>query len=179
MLDCRTHQAGSIEEDCLHSCLPGPVDTWNQLLINLIQQRHARLDGTRAAARAAGGGGSGVHETRISSTTGRRFFQVEACSLNLQPSRSQAPHPPFETSRFSPPPPVLDVSLRSTRRCRPGKRSGTPSGALLLTSSHASRAACDASAATWRRAGGGPSETVAASGASCGSAAAGLARRCR
>ena len=38
--------AGAMDEDCLHFCLPGPVDTWSQLLFNLwslpaLQQRIA------------------------------------------------------------------------------------------------------------------------------------------
>lgn len=58
-------QAGTIDEDCLHSCLPGPVDTWSRLLLSLIQQRFSRpLSGE-------------PHPAPVSVRTGSRFFQVQ------------------------------------------------------------------------------------------------------
>ncbi|KAL1527322.1 hypothetical protein AB1Y20_015993 [Prymnesium parvum] len=65
-------QAGSAEEDCLHSCLPGPVDTWTRLLLNLITQR-------RAAMREG------------SALTGRRFFQASEEAWHTERHASSRP----------------------------------------------------------------------------------------
>ena len=39
MMASHTRGAGSVDEDCLHSCLPGPVDTYNRLLVESLLAR--------------------------------------------------------------------------------------------------------------------------------------------
>ena len=61
-----TRGAGSVDEDCLHSCLPGPVDTYSRLVLENFIARRAELDSAAAAVAAAttigtgGANGGGV-----------------------------------------------------------------------------------------------------------------------
>ena len=60
--------SGGADEDCLHSCLPGPVDTWSRLLIEqLIVRRENEQEPLTQQMNTA--------ETP---SDGRRFFAVEA-----------------------------------------------------------------------------------------------------
>ena len=48
-----TRGAGSVDEDCLHSCLPGPVDTYSRMVLESFIARRAELDSAAAAVAAA------------------------------------------------------------------------------------------------------------------------------
>ncbi len=50
------------QRDCVHSCMPGPVDSWSVMLSNLLRSAPLR----RALAEAPGGAAAGA---------GRRFFE--------------------------------------------------------------------------------------------------------
>ena len=39
---------GGVDEDCLHSCLPGPVDAYSRMLIELMISRHAEANQAEA-----------------------------------------------------------------------------------------------------------------------------------
>ena len=96
MMASSVRGAGSVDEDCLHSCLPGPVDTYSHLVIeNLLARRqqidagstsaaalmnhpkhHGRRAGGAAAAASAGAGNDGDAGKPRVATDGRRFFGV-------------------------------------------------------------------------------------------------------
>ena len=50
---------GAADEDCLHSCMPGPVDTWSRLLYNLMRSWRDAADAGAAAEPPAARGGRG------------------------------------------------------------------------------------------------------------------------
>lgn len=54
-----TKGAGSLDEDCLHSCLPGPVDTWSRFALEMLLARQASST-SRGAAAVAGAASSAV-----------------------------------------------------------------------------------------------------------------------
>ncbi|KAK9750991.1 hypothetical protein RND81_02G234400 [Saponaria officinalis] len=33
-----------VHNDCVHWCLPGPIDTWNEIMLDIIKRRHGLLD---------------------------------------------------------------------------------------------------------------------------------------
>ena len=49
-----TRGAGGVDEDCLHSCLPGPVDTYSQLVLESFLARQAELETGREIGRETG-----------------------------------------------------------------------------------------------------------------------------
>ena len=97
-----TRGAGNVDEDCLHSCLPGPVDTWSRMLIESFIARRGEIEARRAGGGGTAGGAGGEGETgrRLrgrgnspsataastsdgglgTRTDGRRFFGVEAAA---------------------------------------------------------------------------------------------------
>ena len=78
-----TKAAGTPDEDCLHSCLPGPVDTYSRLLVESLLHSSSReaLGMPREASgipRAAGSAfvGAGSKRGKPSAAASRRFFSV-------------------------------------------------------------------------------------------------------
>jgi hypothetical protein len=49
-----TKSAGALDEDCLHSCLPGPVDTYARLLLELLRAKRALVERSHGADPTAG-----------------------------------------------------------------------------------------------------------------------------
>ncbi|XP_014492529.2 protein ALTERED XYLOGLUCAN 4-like [Vigna radiata var. radiata] len=35
--------SGRVQNDCVHWCLPGPIDSWNEILLEMIKTQHCRL----------------------------------------------------------------------------------------------------------------------------------------
>ena len=76
-----TRGAGAIDEDCLHSCLPGPVDTWNRMLVEMLIARRASIEAGvphRRPGDARGLRGEGRAASDLARPNGRRFFEVAA-----------------------------------------------------------------------------------------------------
>jgi hypothetical protein len=82
-----TRDAGSVGEDCLHSCMPGPIDTWIRVLIeNLIPRRHTLRGGSPQGSAGSGAADSGG--PRVDNHTGN------AGGRRLRGGRSMAGHAP-------------------------------------------------------------------------------------
>ena len=82
-----TKGAGGLDEDCLHSCLPGPIDTWSQMLVEMLIARSAegglsprsgRMANANGESEPVGGSGGrrggGAARVRASGAGGQRFF---------------------------------------------------------------------------------------------------------
>lgn len=75
--------AGGVDEDCLHSCLPGPVDTYAHLLIENLLGRQREIEaGSRSGAANTASTTNPSSSSPVSGATkaadGRRFFGVGA-----------------------------------------------------------------------------------------------------
>lgn len=108
--------ADYLEEDCLHTCLPGPVDEYVRLLFNLLLGRASR-------AALAGGGGSG--QRRFFSKNLSSWLYTEGAENMEQCANASNPACAF----LSPEQGLTHCAPRAGRRSHPsrGRSRGAPS----------------------------------------------------
>ena len=133
----------NLMEDCMHSCLPGPVDTWIQLWLNF---HRARRHGTRVALQSARAAAAHGRQRRFFANTTRGWLETKpwleledprvcgALGLDCAPCARSQPWWPFGACYDAFRRAVLrkhgrdgqQTWRRTQHECRAAARSGSP-----------------------------------------------------